>query len=272
MIEIRNLTGEIMATVDGDRLDHQDFSGATLREANFQRADLREVVFRYCNLESAHFDQAQLVGADMRNANLRYACLNGANLSEADLTDAQLNPSELLGANLCGANLTRVDLHGAVMRGARYDKKTIWPEGTDPRSYGAEPVEHDAAEEIVRQAQILLRQRDLEGAIEMLATALWDHPRSRELHQVLGCAYAMKREPDLAYRHFRTAQQIEPHAASVHYDLAVLFHGVGLPSMAVEELERTLHLDARHEKARRLLERLSAQVAEHAPVGEPVTV
>lgn len=262
MLEIRNLKGDIMATVEGQSLDRQDFSGATMREANFEGASLREVIFALSNLEGASFVNADLTDADFTRANLRYACLNGANLTEANLSDAVLAPSEMRGANLCGAVLTNADLHGAVLDGARYNHETRWPQGIEPRAHGAVAVDASAADDICKQANLLLRERDLKGAIEMLTTALWEHPRSADLQQALGCAYALDGRHDDAYRHFRDALKIDAFSAPTHYDLAVLFCTVGLPSLATEHLEKALHLDARYDKARRMLERLK----EKAPV------
>ena len=55
-----------------------------------------------------------------------------ADLSGANLVGADLSETNLCGADLRDANLIRVDLTGA-----RYDSRTVWPEGFDPRAAGA---------------------------------------------------------------------------------------------------------------------------------------
>jgi hypothetical protein len=65
---------------------------------------------------------------------MKGAVLSDARLVEADLTQANLARSSLLGANLAGANLAGADLTGALLvrtdlRGARWDRRTRWPEG-----------------------------------------------------------------------------------------------------------------------------------------------
>lgn len=64
-----------------------DFSGATLKEANFFRLDM---MF------------SRLVGADLAGASLREADLSKCDLSGADLTGADLTDADLDGANLAG--------------------------------------------------------------------------------------------------------------------------------------------------------------------------
>jgi len=64
-----------------------DFSGAALKGANFDRADLTF---------------SRFVGADLEGANLKKTDLSKVDLSGADLTGADLTDADLYGANLTG--------------------------------------------------------------------------------------------------------------------------------------------------------------------------
>jgi uncharacterized protein YjbI with pentapeptide repeats len=46
------------------------FEGCSLKESNFQGADLRGVSFRNCNLSSVEMSQAKLLGADIRDSKI----------------------------------------------------------------------------------------------------------------------------------------------------------------------------------------------------------
>ena len=58
--------------------------------------------------------------------------LSRANLKEANLHEANLFITTPSDANLGGANLM-----DAILRSARYDEDTQWPEGFDPEAAGA---------------------------------------------------------------------------------------------------------------------------------------
>jgi uncharacterized protein YjbI with pentapeptide repeats len=112
---------------------------------------------RGANLAGAYLRGAQLPGVDLAGADLSQADLRQANLSKADLNTAHLRRARLAGtdlrrsflwqANLSEADLRAADLRGALLgdlfhhttnlRGARYDLRTRWPAGFDPRQYGA---------------------------------------------------------------------------------------------------------------------------------------
>jgi Kef-type K+ transport system membrane component KefB len=99
------------------------------------------------DLSNLYLPEANLRGANLNGANLHGVILHRANLSQATLQQANLENSELAGANLRGANLRRADLRGAdlrrtdltsvVLRDARYDVYTRWPEGFRPEGAGA---------------------------------------------------------------------------------------------------------------------------------------
>jgi uncharacterized protein YjbI with pentapeptide repeats len=108
-------------------LSGRDMSGLYLGACNFLRA----------NLKGTNLDGANLNGAYLAWTYLSEATLKGADLGDADLAGAGLEGADLSGANLCGTNLTRADLTGVKLAGARYDFRTVWPEGFKPRDSGA---------------------------------------------------------------------------------------------------------------------------------------
>jgi uncharacterized protein YjbI with pentapeptide repeats len=120
-----------------------DLRGLDLDEALLWDEDLTEA-----NMEGASMQYAHLDGAMLRHANLRSASLNGAFLEEADMCGADLRRANLQGAyltrgitergaSLAGADLRGADLTGAHLTGARYDARTRWPRGFDPKQHGA---------------------------------------------------------------------------------------------------------------------------------------
>jgi uncharacterized protein YjbI with pentapeptide repeats len=112
-------------------LSGRDMSGLYLRACNLLRA----------NLKGTNLDGANLNGAYLAWAYLGEASLKDADLRDADLAGAGLEGADLSGANLCGTSLTRAKLTEAKLAGARYDRRTAWPEGFEPRDSGAERLE-----------------------------------------------------------------------------------------------------------------------------------
>ena len=74
---------------------------------------------------------ANLTFADFTKANLGSAMLQGANLTSADFTKADLSFAMLQGANLAGAKIQH-----AILKGAKYNAATTWPDGFLPITYG----------------------------------------------------------------------------------------------------------------------------------------
>lgn len=125
-----------------------------LPDVDLRRAFLPDADLQGAWLHDVHLENAVLAGANLRKANLGNAHLQGASLHNANLEDVDLHDAHLEGANLRGARLDRADfridegkrgasLHGAELhgarlgeamnlkdadlRGARADKRTIWP-------------------------------------------------------------------------------------------------------------------------------------------------
>jgi uncharacterized protein YjbI with pentapeptide repeats len=125
------------AVMIGAILRDVDFTGANLRWANLEKADLRNARFGCAkwledgsgmtrepictHLESALLNEASLqgaslAGASLQGASLRGASLQGASLDSARLEGARLNGASLLGASLVGASLQGADLSWASLQ------------------------------------------------------------------------------------------------------------------------------------------------------------
>jgi uncharacterized protein YjbI with pentapeptide repeats len=124
-------------------LSQADLKGAILTQAiawgiNLARADLWEANLQGANLQGASLWATVLVGANLQGANLWRANLQGAILWGANLRDANLQDADLWvvgfgGADLQGANLQGANnLRDASLGGAKYNGKTVWPEGFIP--------------------------------------------------------------------------------------------------------------------------------------------
>lgn len=107
------------------------FHNATLRECEFNGANLRGALLAGANLQSANLQDACLTDcsffeADLRSAHLQNADLTNANLENANLEGANLKGATLSNANLKGANLQRaylrqVNLRETHLEGAKLD-------------------------------------------------------------------------------------------------------------------------------------------------------
>jgi uncharacterized protein YjbI with pentapeptide repeats len=126
-----------------------DLRGANLNQAHFNRANLRCAL-----LTRATASQTRFSGASLRDANLQETDLGAAVLSLVDAQGLDLRGAVLETAVLDGADLSEALLHGAnlgtavfgpttyperplLLKDARYDAATRWPQGFDPAAAGA---------------------------------------------------------------------------------------------------------------------------------------
>jgi len=97
------------------------FQGVNLAGADLSRLDLRNINFKYSNLQ----------GCKLIGANLAFCCLERADMSHANLEGAILQGVKMLCANLEGANLkscnledpvgTRANMEGVNLKGANLE-------------------------------------------------------------------------------------------------------------------------------------------------------
>jgi hypothetical protein len=116
-----------------------------------EKADLHGVVLAHAFLAGANLELANLRKADLHAADLHGAYLAGADLTGADLTGADLRGASIEVIRLLTLDQTMI-LHDprerprplvALFTGARYDDRTRWPQGFDPRHHGAARVARD---------------------------------------------------------------------------------------------------------------------------------
>lgn len=118
---------------DGDAIK---LNNLCLVGANFESANLSDVVLNGTNLQNvnfvgAHLEGAQLSQADLSGAQLWKANLSGAHLDSANLTNADLMDSKLVGADLSwitingNTNFVGVNLKGARLENAPNIEKSV---------------------------------------------------------------------------------------------------------------------------------------------------
>lgn len=79
-------------------------------------------------------------GTDLSQMDLSGYDLTRVILARTNLSTTRLNGADLSSANLRAADLSNADLTNAILNDARYDSRTIWPEGFDPVAAGARNV------------------------------------------------------------------------------------------------------------------------------------
>jgi uncharacterized protein YjbI with pentapeptide repeats len=97
----------------------------SLKEADLNGANLRNMRLKGVNLSEAFLEYADLSNVDMRYANLTKAHLSNSNLSGAFMKWAKLQEAELTKSNLRGAYLRLTDLSRAVLRGANLQEAVL---------------------------------------------------------------------------------------------------------------------------------------------------
>ncbi len=268
MIEIKTLSGDLIARVDGNDLSREDFSGGTMTEVDFAGANLKGCNFHNANLERGSFVGADLRGAILTHARLHYVTFERADLTCADLTNASLAPCNLAGANLCGANLTGADLHGATLRAVRYDAATIWPDSVNPDERGAVRESHaeDLGEDGVH-ARDLLRAGEFDQAISLLQQAVAARPEQYRLHHLLGCAYGLRKQIPEARACFAKALELRPTSATTLWDMALVEFQRGALDSSEQHLDRLLAVQPDQAKAHKLLKEIRRQRARATRTG-----
>jgi tetratricopeptide (TPR) repeat protein len=97
-------------------------------------------------------------------------------------------------------------------------------------------------------------------AIEELETATELNHEDHKAFTYLGAAYAAKGRYNAAIGAFKTAEQIMPGIASIHYNIAQAYEAAGIPTEAEYEYERALQIDPNYTKARDAYERLKRRL------------
>lgn len=99
-------------------------------------------VYHSVNADDADFGELDISGADFTGSSLRCAefyatTAIGAIFRNCDMTEAGFDAgADLSRADFRGANLTDACFMGQTTAGALYDDDTIFPSGFDPNDYG----------------------------------------------------------------------------------------------------------------------------------------
>lgn len=97
---------------------------------------------------------------------------------------------------------------------------------------------------------------DFDQAIELLEGVTHADSSNYKAFCYLGAAYAAKDRYNAAIGAFKTAEQIAPGVASIHYNIAQAYEASGILNEAEYEYERALEINPQYPKAREALARL----------------
>ncbi len=117
----------------------------------------------------------------------------------------------------------------------------------------------DAAEHF-RLGVEAYKANDIDKAIEELEAATQLDHEDYKAFSYLGAAYAAKERYNAAIGAFKTAEQIAPGVASIHYNIAQAYEANGVPDEAEFEYERALQIDPTYTKAREAVDRLKKKL------------
>lgn len=101
---------------------------------------------------------------------------------------------------------------------------------------------------------------DMDKAVQELEQATqMDHDNHRAFNY-LGATYAAQGRFNAAIGAFKTAEQIAPGVASIHYNIAQAYEAAGIPEEAEYEYERALEIDPNYTVAQQACERLKKKL------------
>lgn len=101
---------------------------------------------------------------------------------------------------------------------------------------------------------------NIETAVEQLETATQLDHTNYKAFCYLGAAYSVKERYNAAIGAFKTAEQIAPNVASIHYNIAQAYEASDIPNEAEYEYERALEIDPNYLKAKDALDALKKRL------------
>lgn len=104
------------------------------------------------------------------------------------------------------------------------------------------------------------KANDHDTAIEELEIATQLDHGDYKAFCYLGAAYAAKDRYNAAIGAFKTAEQIAPGVASIHYNIAQAYEATGILNEAEYEYERALEITPNYAKAQEALARLKKRL------------
>ncbi len=114
-----------------------DMSRAHLYRMNINQADLSDAMMEKVSLHWAWAKEVKFDRANLSQGRLHDTDFRRASFVDANLTGAQLRRSKMNDADLRGADLTNAGLKDTILTGAKYNARTKWPAGFDPKAHGA---------------------------------------------------------------------------------------------------------------------------------------
>jgi len=101
---------------------------------------------------------------------------------------------------------------------------------------------------------------EIDRAIEELESATQIDHANHKAFTYLGAAYAAKQRYNAAIGAFKTAEQIAPGVASIHYNIAQAYEATGIVSEAEYEYERAIEIDPNYTKAQEAVQKLKKKL------------
>lgn len=101
---------------------------------------------------------------------------------------------------------------------------------------------------------------DIDTAVQELETAAQLDNQNYKAFSYLGAAYAAKKRFNAAIGAFKTAEQIAPGIASIHFNIAQAYEAAGMLDEAEYEYDRALQVDPNYTKARESLDKIKKKL------------
>ena len=101
---------------------------------------------------------------------------------------------------------------------------------------------------------------DTDKAIEELEAATHSNHDNYKAFCYLGAAYAAKQRYNAAVGAFKTAEQIAPGVASIHYNIAQAYEADGVDGEAEDEYEKALQINPDYTLAMEAMTRLKQRL------------
>lgn len=117
----------------------------------------------------------------------------------------------------------------------------------------------DAAEHF-RLGVEAFKAGNCDKAIDELETATQLDHENYKAFNYLGAAYAAKDRYNAAIGAFKTAEQIAPNVANIHYNIAQAYEATGILNEAEYEYERAIQVDPNYVKAQEALAKLKRKL------------
>jgi Flp pilus assembly protein TadD len=110
------------------------------------------------------------------------------------------------------------------------------------------------------QGLAAMRAGNIEAAVPALEEAARQSGKDYQVFNYLGAAYAAQGRYEKAIGAFKTAEQIAPGVARIHYNIAQAYEAVGILAEAEYEYEKAVSIEPTYTKAQDALKSLKARL------------